>query len=205
MDCNHPTVMAAEGPASGMYGAGKLAGEGFCWAYADLFNLDVVILRPSATYGFFTSNSLYMNEILEGALRGERVRLPYGRNLPRDYTHVLDTAGITIAALNAPAERLTHRCFYAASGMDPLVTTGQIVDIVREMVPGCDIEVGDATTPYIERHYVRFRGVLDVRPVEEQLGYHVRYRDIRCGMIEYAERYCEFLCSQGKTHAKISW
>jgi len=205
MDCNHPTLMATEGPASGMYGAGKVSGEAFCWAYGDLFNLDVVILRPSATYGFFTANSLIMNEILEGALRGERVRVPYGRNLARDYTHVLDTAGITVAALNTPAERLKHRCFYAASGMNPLVSAGQIADIVREMVPGSDIEVGETITPYMERHYVKFRGVLDVRPVEEQLGYSIRYRDIRAGMIEYAERYCEYLSSQGKRCARTAW
>jgi UDP-glucose 4-epimerase len=205
IDCNHPTAMATEGPASGMYGAGKLAGEAFCWAYADLFNLDIVHLRPSAAYGFFTSNSLYINEMLEGALRGENVRLPHGRHLPRDYTHVHDIAGITVAALNAPAAWLKHRCFYAASGMNPLVTTGQIADIIREMVPGADIEVGETITPTIERHYLKFRGVLDVRPVEEQLNYHIQYRDIRAGIKEYADRYCEFLPCQNKTPAKRAW
>ena len=202
MDCNHPTLMATEGPASGIYGAGKAAGEAFCWAYADLVNLDVVQVRPSAAYGFFTSNVLLMNDMLEGALRGETVRLPYGRNLPRDYTHVLDTAGIAASALKVPSSRLQHRVFYAASGMSPLVTGGQIADIVREMVPGADIEIGDMTSPLIERSYVKFRGVLDVRPVEEQLGYRIQYRDIRAGMKEYADRYCEFLQSQGKTPAK---
>ena len=205
MDCNHPTVMATEGPASGMYGAGKLAGEAFCWAYADLFKLDVILLRPSAAYGFFTSNSLFMNEMLEGALRGERVHLPHGRHLPRDYTHVHDIAGITVAALNTPSERLKHRCFYAASGMDPLVTGGRIASIIREMVPGSDIEIGETVDPIIERHYQKFRGVLNVRPVEEQLGYRIQYRDIRAGMKEYADRYCELLIAQGKNPAKRAW
>ena len=202
MDCNHPTLMATEGPMSGIYGAGKAAGEAFCWAYADLFNLDIIQLRPSAAYGFFTSNFLFMNDMLEGALRGEAVRLPHGRHLPRDYTHVLDIAGIAVAALRVPSSRLKHRVFYAASGMDPLVTGGQINDIVREMVPGADVEIGETLTPLMERCYVKFRGVLDVRPVEEQLGYRIQYRDIRTGMKEYADRYCEYLESQGKTPAK---
>jgi nucleoside-diphosphate-sugar epimerase len=205
IDCNHPTLMAAEGPASGIYGAGKVCGEAFCWAYADLFNLDIVQLRPSAAYGFFTSNSIFINDMLEVALRGEKVRLPHGRNLPRDYTHVQDIAGIALAALNVPAPRLQHRVFFAASGMDPLVTAGQVADIVREMVPGADIEIGETITPMIERYDLKFRGVHDVRPVEKQLGYCILYRDIRAGMKEYADRYCEFLTSQGKTHAKRAW
>jgi nucleoside-diphosphate-sugar epimerase len=205
IDCNHPTLMAAEGPASGVYGAGKVAGEAFCWAYADLFNLDIVQLRPSAAYGFFTSNSIFMNEMLEGALRGERVRVPHGRYLPRDYTHVDDIAGIAVAALDVPASQLRHRVFYAASGMNPLVNGEQVADIVREMVPGANVEIGETITPMIERYDLKMRGVHDVRPVEEQLGYRIRYRDIRTGMKEYADRYCEFLISQGKTPAKRAW
>lgn len=200
IDCNHPTLMAAEGPC-GIYGAGKAAGEAFCWAYADLFNLDIVQLRPSAAYGFLTTNGIFMNEMLEGALRGEKVRVPHGGTLPRDYTHVHDIAGITVAALNVPDSRLKHRVFYAASGMTPLVTGAALADIVREMVPGADVEIGETTTPLIERYDTKFRGVHDVQPVEEQLGYRILYRDVRAGMQEYADRYREFLISQGNVPA----
>ncbi|MBI1895871.1 MAG: NAD(P)-dependent oxidoreductase [Acidobacteria bacterium] len=205
LDCNHPTLMAAEGPASGIYGAGKVAGEAFCWAYADLFNLDIVQLRPSAAYGFYTTNTIFMNEMLEGALRGEKVRLPHGGHLPRDYTHVHDIAGITVAALNVPASRLTHRVFYAASGMNPLVTAAETAGLVREMVPRADVDIGATMSPAIERYDLKMRGVLDVRPVEEQLGYRIKYRDIRAGMKEYADRYSEYLIHQGRTPADRAW
>jgi nucleoside-diphosphate-sugar epimerase len=204
IDCNHPTLMASEGPASGIYGAGKIAGEAYCWAYADLYGLDIVQLRPSAAYGFFTTNAIFLNTLLEGALRGEAVRIEYGGALARDYTHVEDIAGIAVAALNAPASRLAHRVFYAASGMAPLVCGNQIAEIVRELVPGCDVSIKDTITPELLRYDVKFRGVLDVRPVEEQLGYVIRYRDIRTGMREHAEKYCEYLVGQGKTHARMS-
>ncbi len=200
IDCNHPTLTATEG-AGGIYGAGKVAGEAFCWAYADLFNLDIVQLRPSAAYGFLTTNGIFMNELLEGALRGERVRLPHGRHVPRDYTHVQDIAAIAAAALTVPASRLQHRVFYAASGMNPLVTAGEVAAIVREMVPGADVDIGPTNTPLIERYDLKFRGVLDVRPVEDQLGWRIRFRDIRAGMSEYADRYCEYLVAHGKTPA----
>lgn len=202
IDCNHPVLLADSGSAAGIYGAGKIAGEAFCWAYADLFALDVVSLRPSAAYGFLTRNDIYLNELLEGALRGESVNLPHGGALARDYTHVEDIAGIAVAALNVPAGRLRHRCFYAASGMDPLVTGSEIAAIVREMVPGADVEIGPELTPMIERYDLRMRGVHDVQPVEEQLGYKIRYRDIRAGMREHADRYCEYLLAQGKQPAR---
>jgi nucleoside-diphosphate-sugar epimerase len=205
LDCNHPTLMAAEGTSSTIYGAGKLSGEAFCWAYADLFGLDVVILRPSAAYGFFTTNSIFMNDMLEGALRGEKVHLPAGGTVPRDYTHVHDIAGIALAALNVPFGRLKHRCFYAASGMDPLVTGSQAAEIIRDMVPGADVAISDVTTPIIERYDLKCRGVHDMRPVEEQLGYTIKYRDIRSGMKEYADRYCEFLISQNRTPVRRAW
>lgn len=205
IDCNHPTLMAAEGSSSGIYGAGKIASEAFCWAYADLFDLDIIQLRPSAAYGFFTKNTIFLNEMLEGALRGEAVRIPHGRYLARDYTHVIDIAGITVAALNADSSRLRHRCFYAASGMNPLINAGQIADLIRDMIQGADIEVGETLTPMLERYEVKMRGVLDVAPVEEQLGYRIRFRDIRPGIVEYADTYGEYLISQGKSPVKRKW
>jgi nucleoside-diphosphate-sugar epimerase len=205
IDCNHPTLMANEGSAAGIYGAGKIASEAFCWAYADLFSLDIVQLRPSAAYGFFTRNTIFMNEMLEGALRGEPVRIPHGRYLARDYTHVLDIVGIAVAALDAKADKLKHRCFYAASGMNPLVNAGQIADLIRDMVPSADIEIGETLTPMLERYEVKMRGVLDVKPVEEQLEYKIRFRDIRAGLAENADRYSEYLSANGKPVAKRRW
>jgi UDP-glucose 4-epimerase/UDP-glucuronate 4-epimerase len=85
------------------------------------------------------------------------------------------------------------------------VTAGEIADIVREMVPGADVDIGPEMTLLIERYDLKMRGVHDVRPVEEQLGYRIKYRDIRAGMKEYADRYCEYLIAQGKTPAKRAW
>ena len=88
--------------------------------------------------------------------------------------------------------------------MNPLVNGGQIADVVREMVPGADIEIGETMSPMIERYDLKMRGLHDVQPVEEQLGYRILYGDIPTGMKEYADRYCEYLISQGKSPAKRS-
>ena len=89
--------------------------------------------------------------------------------------------------------------------MNPLATAGQVADIIREMLPGADIDIADVMTPMIERYDLKCRGVHDMRPVEKQLGYQMKYRDLREGMKEYADRYCEYLVAQGKTPTKRTW
>jgi len=191
IDGDHPTLMAAEGPGSGAYGAGKLAGEAFCWAYRQSYNIDFVIIRPSATYGFGTKNPIYLNQMVEGALRGEPVRFDHGRQVPRDYVHVEDVAGIGLACLDVPTEKLQHRVFYAASGK-PLLTAGDVAEIVTEMIPTADIDIQPGLS-FLDTLEVRFRGILDVKPVEEQLGYTLKYVNIREGIAELMARYRDYL------------
>lgn len=202
IDANHPTVMATEGPGSAAYGAGKLAGEAFCWAYRHAFEVDFVVIRPSAVYGFGSSNPIYINPMVEGALRGEPVRFESGREFPRDYTHVDDVVGIATAALDVPSERLKHRVFYAATGQ-PLVTAGQVAELVKEMVPSADIEIKPGLS-YADKLEIRYRGVTDMKPVEEQLGYKLKYANLREGLAEFVARYREYMIAHGQVPAEVA-
>lgn len=199
IDCNHPVILAAEGPGSGAYGAAKVAGEALCFAYQKSYGLDFVAIRPSAVYGFLTHNLIYLPQFIDGALRGEPVHFTHGGAVPRDYTHVADIAGIAAAALAAPAPRLRHRVFYAASGQ-PLVTAAETADLVRSLIPGADLSIDLAHDEYDELE-LPFRGLLDVRPVEEQLGYTIRYTDLRAGIAENIAAHGAWLRSQGITPA----
>lgn len=201
IDASHPVLLGQAGPAAGAYGAGKVAGEAFCWAYREAFGLDFVSIRPSAVYGFISGNKIYLNQFLEAALRGEPLHFESGAENPRDYTHVHDIAGIAAAALSVPADRLDNRVFYAASGMNPLVTAGEAAKLVREMIPSADVSIRPGLN-FVDSLEIRMRGVLDVQPVEEQLGYAIKYRDIRQGMAEYADRYGEWLLAQGHKPAE---
>ena len=98
VDANHPTIVATEGPGSGFYGAAKLASEAFALSYVSGFGLDVRIIRPSAVYGFGMNWPIFIKPMVEGAVRGEPVRLESGARFPRDYTHVADVAGLAHAA-----------------------------------------------------------------------------------------------------------
>lgn len=203
IDANHPTLMANQGAGSGAYGAAKIAGEAFCWAYRTSNGLDFVILRPSAAYGFYTTNpTIFINRMVEAAVRGEPLAFESGREFPRDYTHVHDVAGIAAAALNAPSERLAHRVFYAATGQK-LVTAGEVADIICEFVPGARITMASGLSE-LDQLSIKFRGTHDMAPVKDQLGYDVKYTDIREGIREYIETSARYFASTGGTPAKRS-
>src|SRR5579875_1352164 len=69
IDAAHPIILPTQGPASGAYGASKVAGEAFGFAYQQGFGLDFRVIRPSAAYGFGMKwhSSNYMKQFVEPA------------------------------------------------------------------------------------------------------------------------------------------
>jgi len=191
IDAAHPIVLPREGPGSGAYGAAKAAGELFAFAYQRASGLDVRIIRPPAVYGFGMRwhSANYMKQFVEPAVRGEPVRVPSGGRLPRDYTHVLDVASLTVRVVDCAED--ADRVFYAATGQ-PLVTAAQAAKLVAELVPGSSIEVADLMTPEDEVE-ASFRGVISIENARAQLGWTPRYRSLREGVSEYIQTYRNFL------------
>lgn len=191
IDAAHPIILPTQGPASGAYGAAKVAGEAFGFAYHRAFGLDFRVIRPSAIYGLGMKwhSSNYMKQFVEPAVRGEVVRLASGGPLPRDYTHASDVARLAAALLDAPDD--ADRVFYAATG-EPLVTASEVARMVRDLVPGADLEIADVLSD--EDHLeLGFRGVLSIENARRQLGWAPRYASVRDGIAEYVERYRAFL------------
>lgn len=194
MDANHPTVSAYDGPL-GAYGAAKAASEAFCFAYLQNEGLDIRIVRPSALYGFgmswFAPN--YVKNIVEPALVGERVQLPTGGQVPRDYTHVADLASLTVALLSPSPD--TDRIHYAATGM-PLQTASEVCAIVRELVPDAEVSIGDEWTDG-DRAELAIRGQYSVANARETLGWEPHFVDLRHGIADYIDRFHGFVAAGG--------
>jgi len=191
IDANHPVLLATEGPGSSFYGAGKVGAEAFCWAYRQSFGLDFIILRPSAVYGFGMQWPLFIKPMVENSVRGLPTRFEKGREFPRDYTHAADVAQLTIQAVDIPADQVKDRVFYGATGQ-PLVTAGQVADIVKELIPEADIEIGSGLSE-ADLLEIRYRGILSIQNGQEQLGYQPRFADIRAGIVDYIETYRRYL------------
>lgn len=195
IDGNHPTITARAGPL-GAYGAAKVAAEAFAFAYNQSFGLDTRIVRPSALYGFgmtwFAPN--YIKQIVEPAVLGEPVRLPAGGQVPRDYVHVADLATLVAAIFEGPDS--ADRVFFAATGR-PLRTGGDVGRIVRDLVKGAVVEIGDAWTE-VDRAELPFRGRMSVDNALEQLAWKPRYDRLETGVAEYVERLRAYLAAGGK-------
>jgi UDP-glucose 4-epimerase len=194
IDVNHPVLLGTEGPGSGFYGASKLAGEAFCWAFHDSYGLDFMILRPSAVYGFGMSHAIYIKTMVEQSLLGNPVRFPHGRNFPRDYTHVHDVVQLAIKALEHPPGHVKDRVFYAATGL-PLVTAKQVAEHVKRLIPHADIRIGRgySKSDSIE---LKYRGRLDISNAVMQLKYRPQFAEIQKGLEEYIATYMKYLSQE---------
>ncbi|WP_267128258.1 NAD-dependent epimerase/dehydratase family protein [Baekduia soli] len=148
------------------------------------FGLDVRIVRPSAVYGLGMNFPIYVRPMVEAAVAGQPVAFASGGPVARDYTHVKDLAGITMALLDGPAD--ADRTFFGATGRD-LVSASRVAELVRELVPGADITIADVVGPADRFESGGFRGRLSIDNAREQLGWAPRFGDIRDGLAEYVD------------------
>lgn len=188
IDAAHPIFLPRAAVTGGMYGAAKIASEAFCFAYHNAFGIDFRAVRASGMYGLGMKWPIYLKPIVEGAVRGEPVVLASGARFPRDYTHVADVASLVATLLTAPDD--ADRIFYGATGR-PLVTAGRVAEIVRELVPGAQIEVGDAFADE-DRLALDYRGRLSIDNALA-LGWEPRFSGVREGLAEYVGSYRAFL------------
>jgi len=187
IDSSHPVICSDEGPGSGFYGASKVAVEAFCFGYRQAFGTDFIVLRPSAVYGFGMKHPIFIKPMVENAADGRPTRFANGREFPRDYTHVEDVAQMTALAVDAAAERIKDRLFYAATGQ-PLRTAGDVAGIVRRLVPTADIEIGPGLSD-ADQLEIRYRGILSVDSAREQLGYKPQFLRLEDGIADYLRVY----------------
>jgi UDP-glucose 4-epimerase len=192
IDTNHPVLMASKGPATDFYGSAKAASELLCYAYHQALGVDFRTIRPSAVYGL--GMTVWVGPIkamVESAVRGEPQHIEFGGAHPRDYTHARDIASLVVALLAAPDD--ADRLFFGATGR-PLVTTTEVAELIREIVPGADVSIGEALSES-EVPVVALRGQLSIENARAQLGWEPTYASIRDGIAQYAEHYRDFLAA----------
>lgn len=174
---NHPRM-----GHSSAYGASKAMAEIVGLTYYEQ-GVDFVALRYSAVYGFGMRQPIRLQPIVEGAVRGRPVRIPMGADFLSDFTYARDQAQAVRLALAATPQQLKQRV-YSVSG-ESAHTTNEVAQVVRELVPGADIEVGSGMTEWDAKDNLK-RGRLDTRKAAEDLGYRPRY-DLRQGIAEFVE------------------
>ena len=186
IDGDHPVLLSDGGPAEDFYGSTKLAAEAFLFAYQQALGVDFRTIRPSAVYGLGMNHYVGpIKRMVEASVRGEAAHFEFGGSHRRAYTHVFDIASLVLALLDAPDD--ADRVFYGSTG-GSLVATSEVAQIVRELLPGADIEIGEALSE-AEKPVAALRGQLSIENARAQLGWTPRFGAIRDGIAQYLEHY----------------
>lgn len=193
IDGNHPILLADAGPGTDFYGSTKVAVEAMLFAYNQALGVDFRTIRPSAVYGLGMNHYVGpIKAMVENAVRGEPAHFEFGGAHPRPYTHARDIVGLVLAMLDAPDD--ADRIFYGSTG-GSMVTTSEVAEIVRELVPGADVEIGEELSE-AEKPVVALRAELSIENARAQLGWEPRYLSLREGVEQYVEQFRAFHESQ---------
>jgi nucleoside-diphosphate-sugar epimerase len=98
--------------------------------------------------------------------------------------------------VDIPADQVHDRVFYVATGR-PLVTAGELAEIVKKLIPGADIEIGTGLSE-ADLLEIRYRGVLSIANAREQLGFEPEFADIEKGVANYIKVYRQYLAEHGE-------
>ena len=192
IDANHPILLSDAGPGTDFYGSTKVAAEAMLFAYHQALGFDFRTIRPSAVYGLGMNQYVGpIKAMVENSVRGEPAHFEFGGAHPRPYTHARDIAGLVVAMLDAPDD--ADRIFYGSTG-GPMATTSEVAQIVRELVPGADVEIAEELSE-AEKPVVALRARLSVENARTQLGWEPRYLSLREGIQQYVDHYRAFVAA----------
>jgi UDP-glucose 4-epimerase len=129
---------------------------------------------------------MYIKPMVENAVLGRPTRFKTGGRMKRDYTHVMDCSDGIVAALLAPPWKAGEQRVMNVAGGNAR-TAAEVANIVRDTIPGADIEIGDELTA-LEEQNVRMRTSLDIAAAKRLLNWSPQW-PLEKGIAEYAETF----------------
>jgi len=168
------------------YGASKLAGEGYCCAYAKSFGLSTVALRFGNVYGpGCRHKSSVVAKLIRQALLGQTCEIYGDGKQSRDFIYIDDLVN---AVLRAIERDVAGELFHIATGREH--TVAEVVELVSEILREkgitMSIEYGARRRGDVMRNFA------DTRKAESILGW-IPTMDLRGGI----SRTVEYFIRQG--------
>lgn len=147
-----------------VYGGTKLAGENIIKGFATRFDIEYVIIRPSAVYGPTDANFRVSQIFVENALSGEPLVLK-GPQQSLDFTYVLDTVqGFSLAITKSEAKNEIFNITFGKAR-----TLKEFTEILEGHISDIQV-IAREVDKYVPR-----RGTLDISKARSQLGYNPQY------------------------------
>ena len=164
------------------YGISKVAAEHLGRTYKLIHGLECINLRTSWVYGPDFPRKRVPCNLLEGAVSGEAVHVPFGAESKIDHTYIDDLVYGVIRALDC--QNHLFDAYHIASGTCP--SLNEIVKIIKELVPDADISVGDGIYKHDGKISIPRKGALDCTRARNAFGYVPQF-DIKTGLTKYYE------------------
>lgn len=160
-----------------IYGSMKLASEFIVSGYAQRFNINTAIVRPSAVYGPTDNNLRVLQKFVEAAIEGREIRAKNSSSNFLDFTYVKDAAaGIKAVTL---AETSPNEIFNITRGEGRSLS--EAIEILRRYFDQIKVvEEDDVSGIYPKR------GALDISKAKKVAGFSPQF-SLEEGLKDYVE------------------
>jgi len=157
-----------------IYGSMKLSSEYIVKGYAQRFNINSVIIRPSAVYGPTDNNYRVIQKFIESALAGKEIVANNPSSNTLDFSYVKDVAqGMKQATLG---NTLSCEAFNLTNGEGR--TLKEAIDILQSHFKNLKVIINE------NKDFYPKRGSLDISKAKKIIGFKPIYT-LEKGILEY--------------------
>lgn len=162
------------------YGISKFAVEQLARDYRRNGDVDAIHVRTCWVYGPGLPRARVPKTLVDAAVEGRSLHIAAGGDFRVDHVYIDDLVVGILAALDRPEHRFD--VYHLSSGEAPSLF--EIVDLIRELVPACDISIGPGRYTVGDGIEVVRKGALDTKRARDELGYVPQF-GIRKGLAAY--------------------
>ena len=149
------------------YGISKFAVEQLGRDYRRDRGIDAIHVRTCWVYGPGLPRARAPKNFIDAAVEGRVLHVPSGGDFRVDHVYIDDVVAGILAVLDKPGH--LYDVYHLSSGEAPSLF--EIVDIIRELVPGADISIGAGQYMIGDRFQSVRKGALDISRARKEFGY----------------------------------
>lgn len=154
-----------------LYATTKVCSEHLVHAYASMYNLDTIIVRPGGVFGrgFYVGGStvgMVMRDLAIGMIKGQPITIDAKTYGPNEYVYGKDVG--QVLALACKAENPKQRIYNAGTGL--VANHEQLAQVVREVLPTLEVKTTGAASTDKSRSIP-----MDIGVTKAELGYTPKF------------------------------
>ncbi|MBT52053.1 MAG: epimerase [Mameliella sp.] len=153
------------------YGISKFATEQLARDFAEENDMEVIHIRTCWVYGPGLPRPRIPKTFIDAAVDGCSLHLDGGAEYRVDQVYIDDLTEGLVAALDHRAHK--HDVYHVTTGQAP--SLGQMVDWIREIVPGADISISSGPYQVGPGVIAVRKGALDCSRARDAFGYQPKF------------------------------